>query len=227
MKKLIYMLLTGICWLQLGCDDANELLDRYIQDGPIVYAARITELEIKPGYERVGVQIFPAEDVNKSHAILRWNNAEGSKDSVRVDYTEANYDTTTESYYTIIDMPNIEGNVLLEGWNVDVFGNPSLLITKGGYVYGPNYLSTLLHSLVYFTSGNTVAVFDNKVGVVDNLVSYEQDNGQFTPETKVVNTLSLVNAKSGGRMRSKTRYVISENDLDTLTTPTYLETVLP
>lgn len=216
-----------LSFFQLGCDNANDLLDHYIKDGPIVYAGRITDLDIMSGYQKVGISIFPAEDVNKSHSILRWNTTSGTKDSVRVDYIPSNYNNRLGGYYTEIDMPSIEGNVLIEAWNVDAFGNNSLMINKGGYVYGPNYLNTLQHSLVRFTSGNTIAVFDNKVGVVGNLVSYEQDNGAFTPEVEVVDRIPLENAKSGGKMKSKTRYVISENDLDTLVTPTYLETILP
>lgn len=227
MNKIIYVIGVALSLFQLGCDNANDLLDQYIKDGPIVYAARVTDLDIKSGYQKVGIRIFPAEDVNKSHCMLRWNTASGTKDSVRVDYIESNYSDIFESYYKVIDMPAIEGNVLIEAWNVDAFGNNSLMFNKGGYVYGPNYLNTLLPSLVRFLSGNTVIEFDNKVGVLDNLVSYEQNDGQFTAEVKVVKTLPLVNAKSGGKIRSKTRYLINENDIDTLITPNYLETVIP
>lgn len=227
MKKIIYIIGVTLSFFQLGCDNANDLLDHYIKDGPIVYAGRITDLDIKSGYQKVGISIFPAEDVNKSHSILRWNTAAGAKDSVRVDYVPSNYNSILKSYYTEINMPSIEGNVLIEAWNVDAFGNNSLMIDKGGYVYGPNYLNTLLPSVVRFTTGNTIIDFDNKIGVVDNLVSYEQNDGEFTTEVKVIKTLALVNARSGGKVRSKTRYLINENDIDTLVTPEYLETTIP
>ena len=174
MKKIIYIIGATLSLFQLGCDNADDLLDQYIKDGPIVYAGRIMELDIKAGYQRVGIRIFPAEDVNKSYCMLRWNTASGTKDSVRVDYVASNYNNMLESYYKVVDMPSIEGNVLIEAWNVDAFGNRSLMSDKGGYVYGPNYLKTLLPSLVRFPSGNTSIEFDNKIGVVDNLVSYEK-----------------------------------------------------
>lgn len=227
MKKISYIILTILSFVQVGCDNADDLLNQYIKDGPIVYAGRIVNLNIKSGQEKLGISIFPAEDVNKSHCILRWNTASGTKDSISVDYVASNYNNTLESYYTVIDMPAIEGNVLIEAWNVDIFGNRSLMTNKGGYVYGQKYINTLLPSQVRFATASETLEFENRVGVVDNLVSYEQNNGQYTEEVKVVNTLALINAKSGGKVRSKTRYLINTNDIDTLVTANYLETVMP
>ncbi|MGN0003564.1 MAG: hypothetical protein ACI35V_09025 [Sphingobacterium composti] len=65
------------------------------------------------------------------------------------------------------------------------------------------------------------------MGVVDNIVSYEQTNGQFTPEVKVVKNLLMVEPKKGGIVRSKTRYLINSTDIDTLSTVNYIETIIP
>lgn len=227
MNKIIYVIAAVFSFLQISCDNANDLLDQYIENGPIVYAGRIVDLDINSGYHKVKVNIYPAEDVNKAYSVLRWNKADGTKDSVKVEYVDANYDPISKSYFKTLDMPSIEGNVLIEAWNVDMFGNHSLLFNKGGYVYGPNYINTLIPSSIQFLNGNTVIDFDNRIGVVDNLVSYEQNNGQFTPEVNVVKSLTLVDAKQGGIVRSKTRYLMNANDIDTLVTPTYLETTIP
>ncbi|TYP88210.1 uncharacterized protein DUF4998 [Sphingobacterium allocomposti] len=226
-NKILYVMGAVLSVMQVGCDNADDLLNQYIEDGPIVYAGRIEVLDIKSGYQKVGVRIVPAEDVNRAYCMLRWNTASGAADSVKVDYTPANYHDDFEGYYTVVDMPDIEGNVLIEAWNVDAFGNKSLLTDQGGFVYGPNYVRTLLPSSVGFTAGNQAVEFDNRVGAVDNLVSYEQQDGQFTEEVTVVESLELINPKSGGVVRSKTRYLINENDIDTLVTPDYLETVIP
>jgi len=227
MKKLIYILGGILSFLQLGCDNADDLLNQYVKDGPIVYAARIADINVKSGFNKVGVVVVPAEDVNKSFFMLRWNTAAGLRDSLKVDYSESNFNKKFGGYYTTLQMPDIEGNVLIEAWNVDTFGNKSLMTNKGGYVYGANYINTLLPSMVRFTQNNLVINFDNRVGAVDNLVSYEQTNGQFTKEAVVVKTLTMVNAKKGGLVRSKTRYLINANDIDTLITPNYLETIIP
>lgn len=88
-------------------------------------------------------------------------------------------------------------------------------------------VNTLLHSPARFTSRSSILEFDNKIGAVDNLVSYEQASGEFTSEVKVVKTLSLVNPKTGGIVRTKTRYVINSSDIDTLVTPNYQEITIP
>lgn len=227
MKKIVYIVIAALTFCMVGCDNADDLLNQYIKDGPIVYAGRITDLNIKSGYKRLGISIFPAEDVNRAYCILRWNTGSGTRDSIKVNYTADNYNSKFQSYFAIIDMPAIEGNVLIDAWNVDTFGNKSLLTSKGGFVYGENYIKTLLPSLAKFSTGNKTVEFDNKIGVVDNLVSYQQTGGQFTTEVNVVKTLSLVNPLKGGKVRSKSRYLINSNDLDTLVTANYLETVIP
>ncbi|MCT1524888.1 DUF4998 domain-containing protein [Sphingobacterium hotanense] len=227
MKKLIYILGAIFSFLQVGCDNADDLLNQYVKDGPIVYAARIADINVKSGFNKVAVVVVPAEDVNKSFFMLRWNTAAGSRDSLKVDYTESNYHEEFGGYFATLEMPDIEGNILIEAWNVDTFGNKSLMTDKGGYVYGDNYINTLLPSTVRFAQDNGVINFDNRVGAVDNLVSYEQNDGTFTKEELVVRTLTMVNPKKGGLVRSKTRYLINANDIDTLITPNYLETVIP
>ncbi|MFD1771452.1 DUF4998 domain-containing protein [Sphingobacterium suaedae] len=227
MKKNISRIIGAVfCAMCVSCDNADELLDQYIEKGPIIYAGRIEELNIKSGYQRVGIRILPAEDVNRAYCMMRWNTAAGTKDSVKVEYTASNKLDGDEGYYAVLPLPDIEGNVLIEAWNVDAFGNRSLLTNKGGYVYGENYVQTLMPSFARFISKDQVIEFDNKIGAVDNLVSYEQTNGQFTDEIRVVQRLTLVNPKKGGVVRSRTRYLINESDIDTLVTPNYLETVI-
>ena len=223
----IYIVCLILSTFQLSCDNADELLDKYIENGPIVYAGKISDIDILSGYYQIGVNIHPSQDVNKSYSLLKWNNASGTKDSLRVDYSQANFDASKGGYFKIINLPSIEGNILIEAFNVDTFGNKSLIFTKGGYVYGNNYVNTLSPSTLRFLTANSAIEFSNKLGVIDNLVSYEQINGEFTPEVKVVKTLTLVNPKKGGKVRSKTRYLINATDIDTLVTPNYLETTIP
>jgi|SRR5690606_21133019 len=228
MNKIFYILVTAfsIAIMQVGCDNADELLDQYIKEGPIVYAGRINELDISSGYQRVRVRILPAEDANRAYCMLRWNTASGGQDSVKVDYIPENYDMDFEGYYTVLDMSDIEGNVLIEAWNVDTFGNRSLITDQGAFVYGESYVATLLNLPVRFSATGDV-LFENRMGVVGHVISYEKNNGQFTPDIVVnADRYTLEDAKIGGRIRSKTRYLITSTDLDTLVTPDYRETIM-
>ena len=79
-----------------------------------------------------------------------------------------------------------------------------------------------------FANWRERATFEQKIGAVGNLVSYEQTNGQFTEEVLVrENEFPLIDAKPGGILRSKIRYLITETDIDTLITTNYQETVIP
>lgn len=221
-----------ICSLFLfGCDNANDLLNQYIKDGPIIYAAKMKELNTQSGYYRFRVNIYPAEDVNRSFGILSWNNLEGSKDSVRIDYNEENFDNELKCYYIIIDIKpeeGIQGNLEISGQNVDIFGNRSLIVNGRAYIYGLDYLSTLINAQISFSSDGRNIIFEPRVGAIGNLLSYEKSSGGFTEEVFVPeNSYPLTDAKPGGIVRTKTRYLISDTDIDTLEVVEYLESTIP
>jgi hypothetical protein len=227
MGKYIYAATIFLALFLVGCDNADELLEQYTKNGPIVYAGKINELNSQSGYNRVKVNIYPAEDVNRAYCVLSWSITSGVKDSVKVNYMPGNYDKELSCYYTIINLPNVEGNVVIESQNVDTFGNRSLKESKSAYVYGSDYVSTLLNSSVTFSAKVDQVIFENRVGSVGNLISYQQTNGEFTPEVFVTGAHPLINPKKGGIVRSKTRYLLTATDIDTLMTTAYLETVIP
>src|SRR5690606_30574315 len=144
----------------ISCDDADELLNQHIKNGPIVYAGKIAELEVKSGYEKVGVRILPVEDVNRAYCVLRWNGASGKPGSGQGNYVPGKDGGGLDSYYAELDMSGIEGNVLSEAWNVDAFGNRALPTDQGGFVCGANYVGTLLHAMPRFISEGQAIEFD-------------------------------------------------------------------
>lgn len=230
MRKYIFIG-TILLTFFTSCDNANDLLDQYLKDGPISYAAKINELNTQSGYYRFRVNIFPAEDVNRSYCILSWNIKEGLKDSVKIDYKTENFDMEKGCYFAVIDMPQslgIQGNLAINAQNVDAFGNRSLVETGSAYIYGENYVSSLINASVSFSANGDKVTFEKRVGAVGNLVSYELNNGNFSNEVFVSEeSYSLVYAKAGGIIRTKTRYRIVETDIDTLEATDYLESIIP
>ena len=230
MRKYIFIG-TILLTFFTSCDNANDLLDQYLKDGPISYAAKINELNTQSGYYRFRVNIFPAEDVNRSYCILSWNIKEGLKDSVKIDYKTENFDMEKGCYFAVIDMPQslgIQGNLAIDAQNVDAFGNRSLTETGSAYIYGANYISSLINASVGFSANGDKVTFEKRVGAVGNLVSYELNNGNFSNEVFVSEeSYSLVDAKAGGIIRTKTRYRIVETDIDTLEATDYLESIIP
>lgn len=214
-----------------SCDNANDLLNQYIKDGPIIYAAKVNEINTQSGYYRFRVNLYPAEDVNRSHCILSWTVTGDSRDSVKVDYIPANFDDSLNCYYTIVDvLPalGIQGNLEISAQNIDLFGNKSLIEVGSTYIYGEDYIASLLNAQVQISSEVDEIIFEKKIGAVGNFLSYEQNNGGFSEEVFVTeDNYPLIDAKSGGIIRTKTRYLINETDIDMLDAAEYLETRIP
>lgn len=227
MSKIKYFIVLICGVVMMSCEDASELLNQHLKDGPIVYAGKIDHMNVQSGYYRVRVNLYPAEDVNRSHCKLSWKISNELKDSVIVNYNPDNYDEDLDCYYAIISLPSIEGNLLIEAQNVDVFGNLSLMNSEGAFIYGETYVSTLQNSSVHL-SNNQEIVFENRIGAVGNLVSYEQLNGQFTDEIFIeADVYPLLNPKPGGIIRTKTGYLMNDSDIDVLFPSTYMETTIP
>lgn len=214
----------------MNCDNSNDLLNEYIKDGPIIYAAKVDSMTMQSGLYRVRVNIYPAIDANRSHCMLSWNIISGVKDSVRIDYIEDNYSTELGCYYTLIDFTSnkIQGNLLIEAQNIDVFGNRSLISDIGVYIYGSIYVSTLNNASVSFSPDYDEVYFENKIGAIGNYFSYELEDGSFIDEVFLTeSSYSIADAKYGGTVRVKTKYLLGSNSLDTLTIDKFSETKIP
>lgn len=219
----------ALFWLIIffSCQESN-LLDQYIKDGPIIYAAKLNKLETQSGYYRFRVNLYPNEDVNRSHCVIRYSIG-SVKDSLMMAYVENNYDDESLCYYSVIDVSSFDvyGNVQIEAHNVDQFGYKSLTTDGSVFIYDTTYVSNLENSEISFLPNNEI-LFQNYYGVIGNLFSYEQADGNFSKEIFVTeDTCQLINAKEGGIILSKSRYLINETDLDTLSPNKYLETVIP
>lgn len=232
MRKLIYMAMIGLFSMLhfTGCDDTEDLLDRFISQGPIIYAAKVDSFFCQSGIYRVKVNVYPSYDVNRDYCMLRWNITSEVQDSVKLIYNEESYDPVLKCYSTVIDLSEdeIQGNLEIRAQNYDTSGNKSLLTTNGAYIYGSVYISTLSNDFIVVAADGQSLTIDRKMGSIGNYISYEQADGSFTEEEFVTeNTLQLVNAKPGGIVKSNTLYHMKDNDIDDLRTTYYLETVIP
>lgn len=229
MSRIKYILTLAITSLLFsGCDDANDLLNQHIKDGPIAYAGKIKEMSSQSGFYRVRINLLPTEDVNRSHCNLSWNSSGENRDSVRVDYVPENFDNELGCYFKVVDLPSIEGALEIEARNVDSFGNKSLLETISVKIYGDKYVSSLVNAPVKISPRVDEILFEERVGAVGNIVSYEKVDGDFTEEIFVTDkTYPLVDARRGGIIRTKTRYLIDPVDIDTLDVTDFTELEIP
>jgi hypothetical protein len=231
MKRYRYILSVLLGLYFVSCDNANDLLNRHIENGPIIYAAKVDTLATQSGFNRFKVNIYPAEDVNRSYCMLTLNITEEIKESVRIDYIEDNYDRELGCYYYMVNISedlNVQGNLAISARNVDVFGNKSLIVTGSAYIYGLDYTSSLVNAPITISPEADEVIFEHRVGVAGNIISYEQNNGRFTEEVYTTDiNFPLVDAKRGGIVRTKSKFLINETDIDMLEAIDYLETTIP
>ncbi|MBL1408082.1 DUF4998 domain-containing protein [Sphingobacterium faecale] len=229
MSKINYILLWAFFQLFLiGCENADDLLNQHLKDGPLVYAGKIKEMDAQSGYYRVRVNLFPTTDANRSHCVLTWNTQGDTKDSMRVDYNETNFDAMMGGYFKIVEFADLQGPLEIKAQNVDKFGNKSLVESISANIYGTDYVSALVNSPAKVSSKVDKVTFEERVGAVGNIISYEKIDGSFTPEVFVKDkNYLLVDAKRGGVVRTKTRFLINETDIDTLDVTAFLETRIP
>lgn len=214
----------------LSCEEGNDLVDEYNQQGPIIYAAKVNTMITQSGYERFRVNLYPGEDQNRDYCTLSWTKINGERDSLRVNYTEENYDELTESYYAVVDLEGekLSGNLTVDAQNTDVFGNTSLITEATAYIYGPEYVASLNNDVISFNDNADKIIVGRSVGSVGNYISYQKSDDSFTDEVYVEgDEFPIENTKSGGIVRNRTRLLITETDIDTLEIMEYSETKIP
>src|SRR5690606_7726560 len=108
MSKIKYFIVLICGVVMMSCEDASELLNQHLKDGPIVYAGKIDHMNVQSGYYRVRVNLYPAEDVNRSHCKLSWKISNELKDSVIVNYNPDNYVDYIYYLYAIITLTSNE-----------------------------------------------------------------------------------------------------------------------
>lgn len=227
LKLIVVFSFLGACF---SCTNTGDMLDDIISQGPIIYSTKVDTIVCQSGYYRLRVNIYPLEDVNRDYCLLSWNITSEKRDSLKVHYQDENYDTHLECYYTILDLKknNIQGNLEIKAQNVDVFGNKSLIYSSGAYVYGEIYSSTLINDAVFVETGGKSIRFDRKMGSIGNYITYQHVDGSFSDEVFITdNTYSLTDVKSGGRIRTKTKFLMNKSDIDPLMSNHYLETIIP
>lgn len=214
----------------MSCNNSGDILDDIISQGPIIYSAKVDTLVCQSGYYRLRVNVYPLQDVNHDYCLLSWNITSEERDSLKLYYTDENYDADLECYYAYLDLNKhkIQGNLEIKAQNIDVFGNKSLIYSSGAYVYGDIYVSTLTNDVVFVNNDRSSIRIDRKMGSAGNYISYERADGTFTEEVFVTdNTYPITDGKPGGIIRSKTKYLVNPSDIDHLTATHYLETVMP
>ena len=132
-NKVYFVLLMLLAIASQSCTDMNDLTDKYLDEGEIVYAAKVDSVGVRAGENRIQLDIY-VKAQRVENLRVYWNNYE---DSVDVEIGGK-----TGVFPVILDdMP--ESGYLFQLVSFDKFGNRSLEFEATGSSYGENYKNSL------------------------------------------------------------------------------------
>ncbi|GBU07330.1 hypothetical protein AwDysgo_06610 [Bacteroidales bacterium] len=190
----------------------NELSDKFLDEGEIVYAAKADSLHPLPGNQRIMMKLWVGSQRVETLRIY-WNNY--------ANYVDVAVGNTTGTFEKMLDnMP--EGGYIFQVVSLDKFGNKSLPLEANGNTYGPRFRSSLNNRLL-----KSVIAQDNELqiiwgGIVDKAlgtqVVYTNINGEEVEFSTPIasDTTIITDWKSG--LKYNTVFVPEESAIDTFNT---------
>lgn len=181
---------------------------KYTADGETVYSGKIDSVKIYSGRLRVRlVGLLPA-DPKIVKSKIWWND---NRDSIEFPIAKGVGPEVFDKTFSVD-----EGVKNFKIQTFDALGNPSVLVTATGVVFGPKYEAGLLNRPVasseLFSNGNTIMNwenFDTTSGAKATIAEYTDVNNVkqtvLTPVSQT--TTTLPNFKSGTTITYKTLYL--------------------
>lgn len=166
MKQNIMLLMIAFILLTLcSCSKMNSLHQNYLDEGEIVYAARIDSSIMRPGNTRQQIDMYySAQRIERG--VIYWND---QQDSLHFDLPPV-----SDAHFSIL-IPEIkEGDYTFHLVTYDKYENASLPIEITGHVYGKSYESSLINKRILSMSvveEDGVNVTNIEWGVSQNSIS--------------------------------------------------------
>ena len=140
-KSVIYIIAIAVLSLMVySCYDMNDISEKYIVDGEIIYIAKVDSAKTYSGFNRVILSFVLGSDPKISEVLIYWNS---KKDSLLVDMDNA---APQDTITVPLDLP--EKDYLFEIYTLDDKGNRSVKVQVVGKVYGDSYRSTLTNRAI-------------------------------------------------------------------------------
>ena len=134
-NKIYLICLLLLAWTVQSCSDMNELSDKYLDKGEVIYAAKVDSVKALPGENRLQLNLFVGSQRIDKIRIF-WNDY--------VDSTEVRIGGKTGVFPVLLeDMP--ENDYLFQVVSFDKFGNRSLKFEATGISCGERYKNRLLN----------------------------------------------------------------------------------
>jgi hypothetical protein len=147
MRRLfLYSLLICTVLFIVNCDNINDFHDIYLEDGEIIYIAKVDSVDAFAGNERVLLRLYTQNPKISKFAIF-WNQRIDSlivpvENRVSPDYFDVIIDNLNEQSY------------VFEIFSRDSKGHRSIVYEQIAEVYGERYLSTLINHPIEYSEFN-------------------------------------------------------------------------
>lgn len=128
-----------------SCSDMSELSDRFLDDGSIVYAAKVDSVSAHPGDGRIEMEIF-IKTQRIDYVRIYWND--------KADYKDVVVNNQPGTYNVSFEMD--ESSYVFNLISVDKYGNESLPVEVSSEVFGDNFRQTISNRLVRKASYDVV-----------------------------------------------------------------------
>lgn len=213
--KLSYLTIICIALIAFctqSCTNMNDLHQKYLDEGEIIYAARIDSVHVFAGRNRLQLEMFIGSQRIDSVRVY-WNNY---TDSLTIGVKNQ----TGVINKFINDMP--ETDYVFNLVSFDKFGNKSLPVEKAGKVYGTNFQNFLLNRVVkkaIIAKGVTTITWSSALdkGLNCDLI-YTNTTGAQVTKIVPMSEVSTVLADYASNLTYRTSFLPEATAIDTFYT---------
>jgi hypothetical protein len=209
--SLFLLLLVPI--VMPSCSKMNDLHQKYLDEGEIIYAAKVDSVAPGAGNTRIQLKMFVISQRIETMRIF-WNDYKDSSDVAIANQTGA-------KTKMLVNMA--EKSYIFQFVSLDKFGHRSLPFEVVGKVYGPNFQSTLTNRVIKsqtaLVNGNITIVWSGTVdkGVRCDLVYINTLNQQVTRKVPMTETTTVLTDVSK-QMKYNTLFLPEPTAIDTFYT---------
>lgn len=209
----IIFILALVVLISPSCTKMNDLHQKYLDEGEIIYAAKVDSVAPGAGNKRIQLKMFIISQRIETIRIF-WNDYKDSSDVA--------VGNQTGSKVKILENMAEKGYIF-QFVSLDKFGHRSLPFETVGKVYGPNFQSTLnnrsIKSQTALAGGKITIVWSGPVdkGVRSDLVYTSTDNLQITRKVPMSETTTILTDVSKD-LRYNTLFLPEPTAIDTFYT---------
>ncbi len=214
--KLLYVVfILAVPFFIFSCSEMNDLHDKYLNEGEIIYAAKVDSAVVYPGKERVLIKMI-IESQRIGTVRIFWNDFKDSTD-VSIQNNVGDFEVLIESLE--------ERAYIFQLVSIDQFGNRSLPFELSGEVYGDNYEDELLTRAVKIINSVDGLAVTLSSAYDDNIateISYTHTTGEIVsvsiPSSE--DSYKITDNQSGSEFTVSSTYA-PNGGIDTLYSPPY------